>query len=293
MRGLAELIMRSPRHAAGVAAVAAIVPFAYWLSAATVALVILRRGWQAGSMVLAWGLVPAIGLVAFQHDISPVMTILGASVLALVLRKSISWQVALLTSILVGLVMMLALLIFQPDVLKAVAGQLHQALTQAGFYQQLSNEPSGEQVVGYVKEFLLPAAAGSKASRCLLLSVVALMLARWWQSVLYVPGGFYKELFNLRFPPRVAITILILFFLGVNVGIGFAATLPIVLTPLFFAGLAMCHSIIVAKGNNTLGLAIFYAAQILLAPIMFFLTVLVALLDSFIDFRGRLNKPVG
>ncbi|WP_163831760.1 hypothetical protein [Spartinivicinus ruber] len=292
MRGLAEFIMRSPKHAAGVAAVSAIVPFTYWLSAATVALIILRRGWQSGSMILAWGLMPAVGLVVFRQDFSPLITILGASLLAVVLRRSMSWLLTLLVSILIGLAMMLVLLTFQADLLKTIADQLHQVLTQAGFYKQLDKQ-GGAAISQQFQALLLKVVAGANAWLHQLLAVAALMLARWWQSALYVPGGFHKELFQLRIPPKLAIAILLIVIVGMNINVGFATVLLIGLTPLFFSGLAMFHSIIALQSNSALGLAVFYLIQVVFAQVMFPFTVLVALLDSFIDFRRRMNKPIG
>lgn len=291
MRGLAEFIMRSPKHAAGVAVVACVVPYAYWLSAAAVALVVLRRGWQAGSKVLAWGLIPAIGLMLYQHDSSALTTLLGTGVLALILRASVSWSVTLLSSIAVGLGTMLLLLVFQADALALLAEHLHKMLTQAGIFKQL-NEQAGVAVTQQFEALLLQVVVGAAAWWQQLLSLVALVLARWWQSVLYVPEGFHKEFYQLRLSPKIAISILLLVTVGLNVNVGFASVLLIAVTPLFFTGLAMFHSIIATQSNSTLGLVVFYLIQVIFAQLMFPLTVLVALLDSFVDFRGRMNKPV-
>jgi hypothetical protein len=54
MRALAELVMKGRKQAAFVAVIAALLPLLYWVSAAVIALVTLRKGPQDGAGVLVW-----------------------------------------------------------------------------------------------------------------------------------------------------------------------------------------------------------------------------------------------
>ena len=78
MRGLAEYIMRGRRQATLVVAIAAAVPLLFWISAAALALVVLRRGISEALPVLAWGILPAIAW-AWVGDITPLLVIGGTA----------------------------------------------------------------------------------------------------------------------------------------------------------------------------------------------------------------------
>ena len=60
MRALAEFLMRGPKQAVIVAVIAAALPLMFWLSAAVLTLVTLRKGVGEGVNVLVWALLPAI-----------------------------------------------------------------------------------------------------------------------------------------------------------------------------------------------------------------------------------------
>ena len=60
MRALAKYLMRGPKQAVIVAVIAAALPLMFWLSAAVLTLVTLRKGVGEGINVLVWALLPAI-----------------------------------------------------------------------------------------------------------------------------------------------------------------------------------------------------------------------------------------
>jgi hypothetical protein len=59
--------------------------------------------------------------------------------------------------------------------------------------------------------------------------------------------------------------------------------------PLMFSGLALVHAVVAAKKLSSLWLAVLYAVIVL--PLIANMIVLLALLDSWYDFRTRLQKP--
>ena len=103
MRGLAEYVMLGRRQAIIIVLLCGFFPLLYFFSAATVALVALRKGQREGLLILLWALLPA-GLLWAMGDTSPVFLLLGTYVLALVLRNTLSWQLVLLLALAVGLV---------------------------------------------------------------------------------------------------------------------------------------------------------------------------------------------
>jgi len=79
MRGLAQYAMRGNRQATLVAVLFAIIPVLFWISAAIMALVILRKGYQAGASVFMWSLLPAIAWWS-GGDPTPALTLIGVQV---------------------------------------------------------------------------------------------------------------------------------------------------------------------------------------------------------------------
>ena len=97
MRALAEFIMRGRVQATLVVAGAAVLPLLFWLSAAAVCLVLLRRGSDALS-VLGVGVLSVLVSWHFLQDPTALLVLLGTCGLALVLRAGYSWNRVLLVS---------------------------------------------------------------------------------------------------------------------------------------------------------------------------------------------------
>ena len=99
MRRLAQYAMTGNKQATMVAVLFAIIPVLFWISAALVALVILRKGYQAGASVFMWSLLPAIAWWS-NGDPTPALTLIGVAGLASVLRYSANWAYVLVASLL-------------------------------------------------------------------------------------------------------------------------------------------------------------------------------------------------
>jgi len=121
------------------------------------------------------------------------------------------------------------------------------------------------------------------------LAIILLMLSRWMQAALYNPGGFQKEFHGLRVEQQVALLLVGLMMLA-NFEILIPQTWMLYLVlPLMFSGLALVHAVVAARKLSSLWLAVLYALIVL--PLIANMIVLLALLDSWYDFRTRLQKP--
>jgi hypothetical protein len=60
--------------------------------------------------------------------------------------------------------------------------------------------------------------------------------------------------------------------------------------PLMFSGLALIHGVVAKRKLSHMWLVVFYA--VLMLPIVVYMVVLLALLDSWYDFRTRLQNTV-
>lgn len=289
MRALAEFIMRGRMQATLVVVGSAALPLLFWLSAAAGSLVLLRRGLSDATGILAWALLPAIGWWYFGEP-RTLLVLLGALGLACVLRANPSWRRVLLFSIALGLVYGLVLRATFHEPIEAMAQELSKLLPQMldGVHQQMSVDDQAR-----LQSLIAPVLTGLLAALLQVVSLLSLMLGRFWQAALYNPGGFGSEFRELRFPPMLAMLLLVGMLLGPNLGVEMAMLTPLCSVPLAFAGIALLHGL-VAKGRlSKFWLVGLYITLLLFMQLTFPLLVVLAIVDSLFDFRGRLTDKPG
>ena len=122
--------------------------------------------------------------------------------------------------------------------------------------------------------------------------MVSVLIARWWQSLLYKPGAFGDEFRHLRLGLVVAaagVVIALLSLLGGQVG-HWSTNLLFVAVGLFLLqGIAVGHALVKQTGANTAWLVAMYVVVILSPAGMIFAAVM-GLLDNGIDFRARFRN---
>jgi len=275
MRGLAEYVMVGRRQAIIIVLLCGFFPLLYFLSAAVVGLVTLRRGQQEGLLVLLWSLLPA-GTLWSMGDSSPVFLMLGTYVLALVLRRTESWQLVILLTIGLGLLTQASLLI-QPEYRAQVEQVVNEGL-QAQLNQAGQAEYTAEQVVDLLLSFY--------GAYHAFMVTICMMISRSWQAKLYNPGGFRQEFHLLRFDPRVMILLLGLILAGLLDIPPLDGLLPLFSVAPMIAGLAIAHWIVAKKKLGTPWLVLCYLTLFMMAPAI----ILLGLADSVLDLRRRLDR---
>jgi hypothetical protein len=279
MRGLAQYAMSGRRQAIIAAFVCGLIPLLNMLTPAILALVLLRHGQRETVLVTAWAALPLVGW-ALMGDITPLILLCGVLVLASVLRQTSSWQYTLLAGILVGVGAEMALRL-RPDFLLVLQQQV-EAFLAAG---ALPDQPEVSQ------EIMRNALISLFGVMHMFMSVCLILLARWWQSLLFNPGGFQQEFHQIKLQPAVAVMLTVLFVLastGVTVLAGWTMYF---LMPLFFAGLALVHGLIGLKKLSWVWLIALY--MLLLNPPVAQLLSVAALIDSWYDFRARVKAAGG
>lgn len=289
MRALAEFIMRGRVQATLVVAGAAALPLMFWLSAAAGCLVLLRRGVNDALGIIAWALLPALGWWYFGEP-RTLMVLVGALGLALVLRSSVSWTRVLMISVALGLLYGLVLGAVFREPIAAMAGELQKLMPQVmgGVYSQLADDERAR-----LGAMVAPVLTGLIAALLQLVSVLSLMLGRYWQAALYNPGGFGSEFRALKLPPALAFGLLAAMLLGPNLGLELAMLTPICSVPLAFAGLALVHGLAKQGGLAGFWLVGLYVSLLLFMQLVYPLLVVLAIVDSLIDFRGRKARKNG
>ncbi len=289
MRALAEFIMRGRMQATLVVVGSAALPLLFWLSAAAGCLVLLRRGLSDALGILAWALLPAIGWWYFGEP-RTLLVLLGALGLALVLRAGLSWNRVLLCSVALGLVYGLVLgAVFRAPI-EAMAGELQKLLPQMldGVHQQMTVDERAR-----LDSLIAPVLTGLLAALLQIVSLLSLILGRYWQALLYNPGGFGREFRALRLPLAQALLLLLGMLLGPNLGPQMAMLTPLCSVPLAFAGTALIHGLVAQGRLAKFWLVGLYITLLLFMQLTYPLLVVLAIVDSLFDFRGRLARKNG
>ncbi|MDG2251177.1 MAG: hypothetical protein P8N11_10095 [Gammaproteobacteria bacterium] len=273
MRGLAEFVMTGRKQAIIAAGLLGLIPLINLLSPAVVGIVMLRKGLQEATFVFIWGALPLV-VWAMLGDIVPLVLLFGITGLTWLLRETESWEFTFLAAIAIGLVIEIYLRL-QPAVLDAVFQQL-QPYFQQNNLQGMEIEQIRETmttIIGSVYMFL---------------SIVLTMLARWMQASLFNPGGFRSEIHQLRIKQKVAL-ILLGFMLLCSFGILIPqAWVLYFMIPLVFSGVGLLHAVVAKRKMSSMVLVVFYV--LLMLPVAIQVVVLLALIDSWYDFRARLDQ---
>lgn len=275
MQGLAKFVMTGRKQAIMAAVLLGLIPLINFLTPVVIGLVLLRKGLQEASLVLVWAILP-LGAWTIAGDPVPLIMTLGIVGLAYILRETESWEFTLLAAIAIGAAVEMYLRL-QPAVMDLVFLQV-EVLLESGNYEGLQLEELREvmtSMIGAVYMFV---------------AIVLLMLSRWMQAGLYNPGGFQQELHGLRVEQKVALGLVALMILtNVVAAIPNVWALYLVM-PLMFSGLALIHAVVAIRKLNGVWLIVLYT--LLLLPIVTQIVVLLAIMDSWYDFRKRLSGQV-
>jgi len=297
MRLFAEFLMSSRTRAvmgvSGFGVLSLAFPPVALLASAGLALVTLRKGLRAGFDVLLYAAL-ACGLLGFLvvsngFAVSGYLLLQWIPVLlvAFWLRTSGSLARSLLLAMGFGVAVILFHLVWfsEPtaqwrEVLQPVEEQILQA--------QLLDAEGTEQLMNVMAQWM----TGGLAAGYFLQTLFALLLGRWWQAMLYNPGGFRQEFHQLRLPKRaaavgMAVIIATLLMPGDSVGaLDYLALL--VLFGGFIQGLALVHGAAGIRALHSGWLVSMYLLMVIAPAQIITLLAAAGLADVWLDFRGRL-----
>jgi hypothetical protein len=279
MRGLAEYVMSGRRQAATVAVLFGLLPMLNLLSAAVVALVTLRKGPREGFLVMMWALLPA-GLHWLEGDPASVIMVVGVFLLAQLLRRTQSWQQVLLLTTVLGVLLQLSLPL-QQEYLASIRTRLVTVLESGGGLQSTAEGMTLAEAADQIMALWMDVYGVSHA----FVFIVCLMIGRYWQALLYNPGGFQQEFHELRIDRRVMAVLLLLVLAGLAGLQPLASWIMLFCLVPSLVGLAVVHKVVAMRKLNT--------AWLFLAYLLALATPLVLVLgfaDSWLDIRKRMAK---
>ena len=302
MRLLASFVMQGRSQAVMAIGVIALLSLLFpplsVVSSAAVALVTLRRGLLDGLVVMLLA-AAACALLALLVQID-VFSVVGFTlllwlpvwVLALLLRSHGSLALTITVALLFGLLVIVVYYAQFNDPIVEWRRLLEPVLQS--FNQAQTIEPEQQKILLDVLSHWM---TGLMAAGFFLQLMVSLLLARWWQSLLYNPGGFRSEFHQLRLPRTLALlTVGVIAMLLLDTGIGspmldYLAMLLI--TAYLLQGLALAHGLRTQLGANSGWLVAMYILLFIAVPHMVITLATAGIADAWLDLRSRFGKSNG
>ena len=288
MRQLARFIMRGRIQAIGIAGLFGVVsifviPMGY-VSGAALGLVALRKGDMEALFVLAGaGIIVLLAeAVTPAHpglDFPLVVAIwLPVMVCSAILRSSRSLGLVLLTIGIFAALFVLGMHLITDDVAAWWKHWLETAVSGV----------KGATLKGFEEDGTLRLMNGLVAVLYGSSLMITMILARWWQSILYNPGGFRKEFHALRLPRMMLPAVVAGLLLAGLVSKDLLPDLFMVCVMIyFFQGLAIMHALTAMRRYGWGGLAPIYAAIFFFPQYVLIGLALLGALDGIVDFRTR------
>ena len=303
MKAIAVYVMRGPIQAistsAGFALIALLLipvgwPLSY-LSGAAVALVTLaqsmRHGLQtmlAASLLLALVTMLTLGTPA-PALVFAVLVWIPALLFAQLLKQTASLANTLLAAVMLGVVVILGSYLWLDD--PAAMWFEHISNTVLPQMKQAGLEIPDEAALAVSLKVISQILTGMAVTSLLFGQVMMLFIARWWQAVLFKPGGFRQEFHQLRFGTLAAgATIAIVLLAVVSSGLmaELALNLVMLLSMLFmFQGLAIGHALVDKFKLNQAWLVAMYVVIVFVMPYGLLLAATVGLIDNWLKLRVR------
>jgi hypothetical protein len=301
LRRFTDFVLRNRLQAIGLAFVLGFIPIIGGIAILIAALVTLRKGLFEGAVVTLAATLPAwIGVFAFPASATP--TAIFASIALVTISNFLTWIFACLLyrfgnwsfilnlAVIVGAIGVGITHWIYPDVQGWWATQLNAYLSKT---LSTMNEISGDaapaltdvqlQLIATIQQY----ATGLFAVLILFNALLQLVLARWWQAIIFNPGGLRSELHQVRINTVLGVIFVIACILSY-----FGNEIVIDAMPVFFvgfgiAGLSLVHHLAGLTKIAWLWLIIMYVCIGLLPQVSVVLLALTAFLDIWMDFRKR------
>jgi hypothetical protein len=287
MRGLADFIMRGRWQALAVAVLGSGSLLFGWISAAAIALVTLRKGTASGGWLVLWAMLPAAIVAAMSGDMGSVMLLLVAFCLSVILRETVSLPLALIASVPLAMLGGLALIALNGPFLEDLVATFNQALRQ--LEQDMTSEQQGELAF---TSLAVPQVGALLAIGNTVVAVLAVLLGRYWQALLYNPGGFGQEFRALRLPQGAVVSLVALGTVLWLQGDEWRVWSAVAVMPLTVVGFALVHAYAAHTDKGVTWLTLMYTLWIVLDPIKWVWLGFV-MADVFVDFRARWQNTSG
>ncbi len=302
MKALASFIMRGRTQATLVAIVGAVLslmlPPMFFITGATIGLITLRNGLKEGLFILlALGLI--IGVIGSMSSLGSglvqayvVMTLLLS--VPVLLAATILRITRSLAHTLAAIALLVALLVLLANALLGDTAAWWREVLDSVMLPILTETQLSAEEANKMLDEMAHMMTARVAVMLLYATMISLSLARWFQAMLYNPGGFQQEFHTLFLGKHVAIAAALIGAAGMVFAAqgegGLAQDLMILVVALFsIHGLALVHGMVGMTGMGRGWLIALYIGLLLIPPVGMILAM-IGYIDSWADLRGRLRR---
>ncbi|MCD6055196.1 MAG: hypothetical protein K0R12_158 [Gammaproteobacteria bacterium] len=314
MRAFGQYILKKPINGLWIIVASTLIPLMGWLASVVLGLVTLCKTPKESAVAL---LVLILVNVAYSYvvyrdgDVLAAILSLFSSAFAgglfvwamgLLLRRKAGWTVILIATLVVGLPLLFLLRWFADEIGLLIIVWLEKSLMQVSeFTQAISPFGTGVDVakigIRFYQQFFTPELAnyftGSMIVVVLYVAGIGqLLVARWWQSRVFPQSvSLAKELLSIRLP----VALMFIFLLCAALFFWFRSAslfgiVPIVLTVWLIASLSLIHGFFYRRKAGWVFIILIYLGLTALSKAMLPGLLLIACVDSVVDFRHRFSR---
>ena len=298
MKAMASLVMRGRTQAVMLATLfsvlSLILPPLSYFSGAIIALVTLRKSAQEGFIIFLLAGVAVALMSNFTLGNSLIALVYAGAVwipvwlLAQILRSTVSLSTTLLFAGGFGLIVVLGFHVILGSPIEWWQGMLDKMFMQAAEQSQELDTASLETMGAMAAQVM----TGIIAATFVLSLVGSLLLGRWWQAVLYNPGGFQGEFHELTLNKVLAGLTVVATVGSIFAGVGSlsADLAAVVITLASIYGLALIHDWIKSTEVNAMWLTATYLLLVVFTFQVMAALAFLACINAWFDMRKNFKK---
>ncbi|MCX7093250.1 MAG: DUF2232 domain-containing protein [Methylobacter sp.] len=275
--------------ASTLALISLVMPPVSIVSSASVALVTLRRGATEGLIVLACSTAIAAVLGFFLLGNYQFVLLYGMVLwvpvwlISIILREGRYLSLAIEVAVLLGVLGVIGAYLYNAELTTMWKNILSQMVPPKAPVEDI------QHTLDVLSHYM----TGIIAAASVFGLLFGLFLGRWWQALLYNPGGFKQEFLSLNTHPRLAIgSILVLVIASASSGAlsEVAWNIAILLFVLYtFIGTAVLHTVFAAMKMGRFIVPMFYITMFLIPHAMLPVAV-VGLCDTWMNLRNKISN---
>ena len=280
---LASFIMRGRVQASAVAALGNALPL---ITPATIGLVALRKGFIEGGLICLWGLLPVF-LTYFYSDSNQFFVLVTACnflnilLVSGILRYRGDWEMTLVSLVIISIILMGSLLlIFQQD-FEVLVQRLIEVFEEASRQTNIESLKIEKSSIAVFTTWTI-----------ILNTFLGVVIARWWQSIIFKPGGFKEEFQGIRLNRRLLILIFSILVLSSAIFNQYSNWAYLSIFPLVVGGLSLFHWLINEKNLGKVPIIFTYVFMVLFTPYVILILALLGTVDCFYNVRQKLRVKV-
>ncbi len=289
MKTLGNYLLRTRVHSALTISVLTLLsifisPFSYFISGAPMGLVALRKGPVIALQVaVGSSLLIALPALAFNLQLGmPIAFLLSVwlpvILCAGVLRSTQSQGLMVMCAITLGIVFLALIYFMMEDI---------QTWWQEWFelWKEYAISATAGQRLEQAHEFIRNMLSAILASGFVISLILTMLLARWWQSALFNPGGFRKEFYAMRLPrvmlfPTLA-GLLLLLVAADFASIAIRDYVILMLIQYLFQGLSVIHGFLFVNARSKAWLIAIYCLFFILPHYTLLFVSCVGIVNAF------------